>query len=143
MATIRPNDNAPDEQVKYCLGSVDFDLGPGDEYQTDDRAAIADASAHPWLEVEVPQVQELSEARASRSVPYEDDVLAAVNSEAFNFEKIKAEQEARAEVIESPVAIQAGLDQGKPVEEGGVAVTLAADNSDEKTDKKMSAKESK
>jgi len=126
MATIRPNDNAPEEQVKYCLGSVVFELAPGGEYETDDRAAIADATAHPWLEVELPRLEELSQEYISKSVPYEDDVLAAPNSQAFDPDKLHAMQMEREREVLARTAIDAGLDQGEVVEEGGVNLTVAA-----------------
>lgn len=126
MATIRPNENAPDSPVKYLLGSVEFDLSPGGEYETDDRTAISDASVHPWLDVELPVSEELSVERTSKSVPYADDVLAAVNSQAFDPDKVHEMLMNRQRENDARVAIEAGLDQGESVEEGGVAVTLAA-----------------
>lgn len=130
MATIRPNVNAPDDQVRYCLGSVVFELAPGGEFETDDRAAIADAAAHPWLDVELPQAEELSEAYVSKSVPYEDDVLAAPNSQAFDPDKVHEMQMERERDIAARTAIDAGLDQGEVVEAGGVNLTHAAAEED-------------
>lgn len=144
MATIRPNDNAPDEQVKYCLGNVDFDLGPGDGYETENRTVMADASAHPWLSVEIPQVDEVVVERPSKSVPYEDDVLAAPNTKVWDTEAAKAAAVDAQREVAAALAVQAGLDQGEPVKEGGVAVTLAADPAPEpETPPKATTKEKK
>jgi hypothetical protein len=60
MATIRPNENAPAGEVKYILPTATFDLADSGEYTTDDRTVLSDAETHPWLEVEYPQVDELS-----------------------------------------------------------------------------------
>jgi hypothetical protein len=136
MATIRPNDNAPAEEAKYIFAAATFDLAPGGSYETDDRSLLSDAEIHPWLEVEYPEVDEAAYARESKSVPYEDDALAAVNSVAFDADEIRKVEEAKQQVVESRLAVQAGLAQTKPVEVAGVAVTLAADESnDEENDK--------
>ena len=144
MATkITTNDHAPDDKVKYCLGSVDFELAPGDEYETTSRAAIADANAHPWLTVVSDPELELSVEYKSKSVPYEDDVLSAPNSQAWDADKLREYQEAHGLEAAQPVAIESGLDQGKAVEEGGVAVTLAADDSADEPAKDTKTKTSK
>lgn len=51
MATIRPNDNAPGDTVRFLLGSEEFELAPGGSYETDNRLILSDAEVHPWLNV--------------------------------------------------------------------------------------------
>ena len=130
MATIRPNDNAPADSVKYIFPLESFDLAVGGEFETDNRNTIAAATSHPWLDVEAPTVDELSEERDRKSVPYEDDVLTAPNSVAFDLEAVEAAKRLNATVDENPTAIQSGLDQGEVEEVGPVNVTLAADAAD-------------
>lgn len=53
MPKITPSDLAPDTEVFYGLGQSDgFSLAPGEEYATDAPDVVANALAHPWLEVE-------------------------------------------------------------------------------------------
>lgn len=130
MATIRPNDNAPADSVKYIFPLETFDLAEGGEYETDNRNTLAAATSHPWLEVEYATVDELSEDWVRKSVPYEEDVLAAPNSVAFDAEAVEAAKRLNATVDEHPTAIQSGLDQGEVKEVGPVNVTLAADEAD-------------
>lgn len=127
MATILPNDNAPTESVKYLLGNAEFDLAGGGSYDTDDRLVLSAAEAHPWLKVEYPEVDESLFVTESRTVPYEDDVLSAANSVAFDPAEIKKVEEAKRLGYEQPLAVDSGLDQGTPKKSGPVAVTLAAD----------------
>lgn len=126
MATIRPNDHAPSEEVKYVLPSATFDLASDGVYTTDDRRVLSDAEVHPWLEVEYPPADELSQTRESRSVPYEEDALSAVNSVAFDTDEVA---KARLEENDTePTAIESGLDQGEEAEsgDGRVATSLAS-----------------
>jgi hypothetical protein len=127
MATIRPNDNAPSEETKFIFPTATFDLSSGGSYETDDRALLAAAEVHPWLEVEYPEAEQVSYVRESGSVPYQEDVLSAPNSKAFDADEIRKTEEAKAAVYATPTAIESGLDQGKEVEVGDTAVTLAAD----------------
>lgn len=137
MATIRPNDNAPSGEVKYIFPTETIDLDSGGTHETDSRAVLAAAEAHPWLTVEYPEVEEISVTRQSRSVPYEDDVLAAPNSIAFDPDEIRKAEEAKAEGYAAPLAVEAGLDQSEEEEVAGTNVTLAADDAaDETTDDK-------
>lgn len=126
MATIRPNDHAPSDEVTYTLPGATFELAPGGSYESDDRVVLSDAEAHPWLEVEYPVLVDESESRESRSVPYEDDALSAPNSLAFDPDAVaKAHAD---EVVTNPTAIDSGLDQGEPAEsgDGRVATSLAS-----------------
>ena len=128
MATIRTNDNAPADSVKYVFPLETFDLAPGGEFETKNRDTIASAHSHPWLVVEEETVDELGGGDwERRSVPYEEDVLAAPNSKAFDVEAIKADREEQRDVVVNHTAIQAGLDQGESVEVADVAFTVAAD----------------
>lgn len=131
MATIRPNDNAPAEEAKYILPTVTFDLAAGGSFETDDRAALAAAEAHPWLEVEYDAAEEANYSRPERSVPYNQDYLSAVNSVAFDMEAVREAEEAKLGVEAQPLAVDAGLDQDKLKTVGRgdqkVSLTLAAD----------------
>lgn len=132
MATIRPNDNAPAEDVKYIFPTVTFDLAPGGSYDTEDRDAMAAAEAHPWLEVEYPVVEEAGVTRVSRSVPPAEDPYSAQYAgpganAAFDPEKVREAEAAKAEASVQPLAVESGLDQSEAVEEGGVAETLAVE----------------
>jgi len=125
MATITTNDYAPDEKAKYILPLETFDLGPGDSFETTNRNTISNAEAHPWLAVEYPEYDELSEGgRESKSVAPEDDVLSAENSLAFDPDQVRKDN-AESQVT-APTAIEAGLDQGESVEVKDIAVTLTA-----------------
>ena len=132
MATIRPNDNAPAEDVKYIFPTVTFDLSSGGTYETDDRSALAAALAHPWLTVEYPAAEEAAFTRVSGSVLPKDDPFSALYegdtaNAAFDPEKVREAELAKADNLVQPIAIDAGLDQSEPVVEGGVAETLAVD----------------
>lgn len=54
MATIRVNEDAPQEAVHFTLPTVAFDLAPGDTFETDDFRVIDEAVTHPWLAVDMP-----------------------------------------------------------------------------------------
>jgi hypothetical protein len=140
MATIRPNDNAPADAVKYIFPLETFELAPDGEFQTEDRNTLAAAGSHPWLEVAPSDADELANDApyVSRSVPYADDVLAAPNSVAFDTAAVEQALRNAATVEENRTAIEAGLDQGKEVEVADVAVTLAADEAQDEpaTDEK-------
>lgn len=146
MATIRPNDNAPAEEMKVILPTATFDLSQGGTYETDDRNVLADAEAHPFLTVEHPeQDAEAAVTRESDSVPYADDYLAAPNSKAFDTEEVQRVESDKREDVSSRLAVDAGLNQSKAetVGEGDheIAVTLAADDStDDKPARKSAAK---
>ena len=134
MATIRPNDNAPSDSVKYIFPLETFDLAPGGDFETDNRNTVAAAQSHPWLEVEIIQPEELASDRESRSVPYEEDVLAAPNSIAFDGDEVRRARGEQGEISAPRLAVESGLDQGEAVEHGDVAVTLAADETSTEDD---------
>lgn len=139
MATISPNDYAPSESFKVILPTATFDLDPGGSYETEDRVAISDAEAHPWLQVKHPEEVELSVQRAEKSVPYADDYLSAPNSKAFDADEIRKIEEAKASDTGTPLAVEAGLDQDKSVTSGEgehqIALTLEADDTTSTDDK--------
>lgn len=131
MATIRPNENAPEQEVHYSLPTVDFDLSGDGSYETNDRQVITDALVHPWLAVEFDEVDTVVYQRPEKSVPYKDDVLSAFNSKANDPEEVRKTEEAKYSETAQPLAVEAGLDQGTAeVIDNRVAVTLAAEDSD-------------
>lgn len=136
MAKIIPSDLAPDEVVHYSLGAVEFDLGGksgSKSYETDDRAALSNAEAHPWLTVEYDKVEALDPAFYAPSIRPEDDIHSDQGpraGDAFDIEKIKADLESRKQEV-SPLAVQSGLDQSEEVKVGDVAETIAADDAHE------------
>lgn len=132
MATIRPNDNAPTEDVKYIFPTVTFDLPSGGTYDTDDHSVLSFAESHPWLTVDYPEAQEAAFTRVSGSVPAQKDRLSALfegedANAAFDPEKVRAAELAKADENVQPIAIDAGQDQSEEVVEGGVAETLAVE----------------
>lgn len=131
MATIVPSELHPDEEVTHQLAQDSFKLGGGsDSYETDDRAVIGNAIAHPWLEVEYDDTEVVGHYRPD-SIEPSKDVLGAEASIAFDPKEIEAALAEDDEVEEGRVAIESGLDQDKSVEKGGVAFTLAADDTDD------------
>lgn len=134
MATIRPNDNAPAEAVKYIFPTATFDLDVDGSYETTDRDVLAQAEAHPWLAVEYEAVEEAAYTRLSRSVPAVEDPFTSVGpgaGDAFDPEKVRAAEEAKAEDAVQPLAVDAGLDQSEDAVEGGVAESLSVDRESE------------
>lgn len=132
MAKISHSEAAPSEAVHYSFAAAEFDLGGKSKvFETDDASIISEAMAHPWLSVEVDPATVVQGAYVEQIRP-EDDPMSRVNSIANDPEAVKAAEEAKAEAWTQPVAIEAGLDQSKPVEVGQVAFTLAADTTDDK-----------
>lgn len=128
MATISPNDHAPDEAVHYSLANADLDLGPGESFDTNERDILSAADVHPWLTVEYPVLDEADIPHRDPFVPFDEDPLGGLNAEVpFDLDEvIKAEGEKLAEY--QPLAVEPQLDQSEPVVEGGIARTLAADD---------------
>ena len=133
VAKIVHSEDAPQEAVHYSFAAGEFDLGGRKKsHETDDPSLISEANAHPYLDVQVEQVEGQAGDFREQLDP-KDDALSAQNSIANDPDAVKA---AQVEVVEvQPVAIDAGLDQTEPVVEGGVAETLAADETS-KTGKK-------
>lgn len=142
MATIRPNEHAPAEDVTYILPTATFELGADGSYDTDDRAVIQAASDHPWLAVEFPEVDEEIYQAPSKRVPYEDDPLSAYNDHSNDPELVSETERSKYSGTVAPLAVEAGLDQGEAVsdETGRVDFTLAA--AAENTDADVSEEES-
>jgi hypothetical protein len=141
MATIKPNDNAPQEQVHYVLAAGEpFDLAAGGSYDSDDRAVLSAAADHPWLTVEYPQVaaEDVFEP-PPRGIPYREDPFSEYND--FSNDPAKADEAERAKyagVAANPLAVDAGLDQGEPVTVGDhLDVTLAAANTTDEPPKEQ------
>lgn len=127
MATIRPNDNAPTETITYNFPEGYVDLGPGDEFESDDRGLLASAASHPWLDVEYPEVDEEVYSRPSKSIPYREDPFSEYNDFSNDPEKVEETERGKYDSTISPLAVEAGLDQSEEVVvDDRVAVTLAA-----------------
>lgn len=140
MAKIVSSDAAPLEAVHYALGQSDFDLGGGGKktYETDDASVIAAATEHPWLDVEVEPVELVQGAYVNLLAPEDDHLSAAGQTINPNDpDEVRKAEEAKAEEFSHPVAIEAGLEQSKPVTTTGVEVaeTLAADDTSKTFDK--------
>jgi hypothetical protein len=133
MATIRPNDNAPDEVVHYTLPTAEFDLDAGGSYESDERTVLSAAEDHPWLTVEYPEVDVELYAAPSKSVPYREDPFSEFNDHSNDPAAIEASERAKNTVDAQPLAVEAGLDQHEVVtSDERVDLTLAA--ADEHTD---------
>lgn len=131
MATISHNDLAPNESVHYSLNGVEFDIEGDGTYETTDNEVIANARAHPWLTVEVPQAEQLGGFYGNEHLAPEDDALSGVNSVANDPDAVRAELERRfGEQTIARLAVDASLDQSDVEFEGEgtrrVAETLAA-----------------
>jgi hypothetical protein len=143
MARIVPSDLAPADTVHYTFAGVEFDLGGSGKgsskfYETLDRAALSNASAHPWLDVQYDEAEAVPVVFANNQVKPEDDPLSAVGPNAnapFDPAEIAKVEEAKAQGATTPVAIDAGLDQTTEVSEGEVAETVAADDAADTKDK--------
>jgi hypothetical protein len=127
MATIRPNENAPAEEVHYVLPTVEFDLDAGGSFETDDRAALSAAADHPWLEVEYPEVAAEVYSAPSKSVPYRDDPFSEFNDFSNDPARVEETERSKYSGTVAPLAVDAGLDQGEVVTaDERVDLTLAA-----------------
>lgn len=131
MATITTNDHAPDAEAVYSLPGAEFTLSPGGSYETDDRAVLNEAEVHPWLAVEYNAAEAAEPTFRPDSIPADEDALGAARSEAFDPEAIARDREA---VLgdgkdHAGLAVDAGLDQGEPVNPtSDLATTLAGDD---------------
>lgn len=134
MATIRPNEHAPGEDVTYILPTATFELGADGEYETDDRGAISAAVDHPWLEVEFPEVDETLYQAPSKRVPYEDDPLSELNDHSNEPYAVEESERSKYGGSVAPLAVESGLNQTEAVtdESARVDFTLAA--ADQHTD---------
>lgn len=134
MATIRPNENAPAEDVHYVLPTASFDLGEGGTYESDERAVLSAAADHPWLTVEYPEAASEVYTRPSKSVPYTEDPYSEYNDHSNDPELVAETERAKYDATVAPLAIDSGLDQSEPVQvDERVDVTLAAADAHEET----------
>jgi hypothetical protein len=131
MAKIVLSDDAPKgEPLRFSLANAEVEEFP---HETNDAVLLANAEAHPWLAVEHPEAEELSELAGELQLSPEDDFLSAQNSVANDPEAVRAELERRKERNSDPVALDAGLDQDDVVvTSSGVAETVAADNASDR-----------
>lgn len=130
MAKIVLSDVAPkDDTLSFSLGQ---ESGIEVPYETDDRELLANANAHPWLEVEYDETQEAGGVFIDNQLSPADDHLSAVNDHSNDPDAVRAEIERRLAEVEdpTPLAVRSGLDQNEPVSVGPVALTLAADEDD-------------
>jgi hypothetical protein len=135
MAKIVLNDAAPsDDTLAFSFAGVEEAFQA--PYETDNREAISNALAHPWLEVEYDAEDVVDPDEFDTRLRPEDDALSAVNDHSNDPDAVRAEIERRrAERGDvTPLAVEPTLDQDEPVKEGPVAVTLAADETDEDGD---------
>ena len=126
MATIRPNDHAPAEDVRYTFPTADIDLGPGGSYETDERDVLSAADVHPWLTVEYPVLDEADIPHRDPFVPFDEDPLGGLNANVpFDLDEVIKAEAAKLDEYQ-PLAVAPQLDQSEPVVEGGIARTIAA-----------------
>lgn len=76
MATISLSDAAPkvDGDFGFALANVNFDLGAGGSYDTDDPAVLSAAEVHPFLKVEFPEPTEEEKAEYDPNDPHQNPV---------------------------------------------------------------------
>lgn len=76
MATISLSKDAPtDTAVSFSFGNAEsFSLEGSESHTTDDVAVIADASAHPWLEVSNESEAESENVASASTVAGTQDV---------------------------------------------------------------------
>jgi len=129
MAKIVKAAEAPKDVKTFSLANAEVDVASG-SFETDDREVLANASAHPWLTVEVEKEETFGAGYREVSVDPDKDVLGAKQGQvAFDKDAIRKTEEAKAENLGTLVGIEAGLKQSKKVVEGDIALTLAADES--------------
>lgn len=129
MAKIVPSSVAPSQPFRLVLAATSFDLDGSKKtssYETDDPTVLANARAHPWVDVQYPKADIVVGSYVPTTDP-KDDPLSAQHEDA---RKALDPEAARAALTEqlavNPVAIDAGLDQDKVVKSGPVAETLEA-----------------
>lgn len=123
MATILLSDLAPSDAKHFSLGQFEVDVPT----ETDDARLISEARTHPWLAVEVPEVEaEKVVDRTATLAPQDDPFSAEYTGEVHTFS-------APDTTPIHPLAVQAGLDQSAPETAGFTDLTLAAaaDSNDE------------
>lgn len=126
MAKIVTNELAPKDVKHFSLANANIEV----PCETDDPVVLANASAHPWLTVEREPVPEVEGQFVDRQIKPEDDPMSYLNDDSNNPDAVRAHFEDQQSEDATPLAVEAGKDQNKPEVEGGVAVTLAADDTD-------------
>lgn len=133
MAKIVHSDAAPAESVHYTFAAGEFDISGKKAFTTKDPSLVAEAQVHPWLDVKIDEA-DLVIGSYVETVKPEDDPLSAVNSIANDPDEARKAEAAKAADF-NPVALDAGEVQTQVVETGGVAETLAADETSKTSDK--------
>lgn len=121
MPKIVLSDKAPKSAKRLTFsvaGAEPFEA----PFETDSPIALANAAAHPWLEVEY------DEAAVVDPPSYKPDVDPTKDRQSIQFAGKVKEVPAEDDVDDTPLAVEAGLDQNKEVTEGDVALTVAADD---------------
>lgn len=138
MANVVLSDLAPNEKVRFLLAGEEIELGGNAKksFETDNPEVIANATVHPWLNVEAVSADVIVRYRPGTVDPKQDPLSAEGPNARLPFdEKAVAEFEDSKVQDFNPVAIEAGVDQDKSVSEGGIAETLpAAEDVDETRD---------
>jgi hypothetical protein len=137
MAKIVLSEAAPsDETLAFSFAGVEEAFTP--PFETDNSEALANAKAHPWLEVEYPEAAQVEGVYLTNQLSAADDHLSALNDHSNDPDAVAAELERRKAELEgaTPLAVDAGLDQDEEVstEDDRVNLTLAADEADPTTD---------
>lgn len=137
MAKIVLSESAPSEAVHFVFGTAEFDLGGRKKsYETNDADLLSNAAAHPWLSVERDPVELLSGAYVDQLAPADDHLsLLGQDVNPNDPDAVQAAEESKASDAGTLTGIDAGKDQSDPVVTGGIAETLAADDSDAGKDK--------
>lgn len=132
MAKITLSDLAPSEAVHFSFAEGDFTLGGKSDaksYESDDRALLSNAEAHPWLQVEYDEGDAAPVYPDTTLPPTEDNQSAQgpVAHIPFDVAAIKEFEDSKHPGEVPTLAIDAGLDQSEKIVEGDAAKTLAAD----------------
>ena len=122
MATIVLSEEAPqDEPITFSLAGAEPFEAP---FESDNPTLLANAEAHPWLQVEHDEADLVEASAFEPSVDPTQDPLSA------QYEGEVTKDSPAVEDQGTPLAVEAGLDQNESVTVGEgreVAVTLAAD----------------
>lgn len=128
MAKIVLSADAPDDAKTFSLGNDVIDVPT----ESTDPVLLANATSHPWLEVEAPADAPEPRYRETGVDPTKDP-LSAENPDSrlpFDADAIKAVEDAKLTELE-PVALDAGADQDKKGRaRQPVATTVAAADAD-------------
>lgn len=100
MATLSLSDAAPkvDGDIGFALANVNFSLGSGGTYDTEDPAVISAATVHPFLKVEQPAPVEQEVEATDENDPHQNP--------AADHLSVYATPEVKAAADEADAAIQ-------------------------------------